>query len=172
MAIRCIALPTERVRELQSGAPDDYGLLPEPRVSDGDGTPCRHCLRHVAAGEAYLVLAYRPFPVPQPYAETGPIFIHAAPCERAEEGAELPPIADGTPDYIVRGYGADDRIVYGTGAVTPTERIGHRAAELFGRPDVAYLHVRSARNNCYQFRIERSREAHASTRTGSAPSAR
>ncbi len=155
MAIRCIALPTERVRELQSGAADDYGLMPERRISDGDGVPCRHCLRHVAAGEAYLVLAYSPFPERQPYAETGPIFLHAGACERAEDGPDLPPISAGTPDYIVRGYGADDRIVYGTGAVTPTECVAARAAELFNRPDVAYIHVRSARNNCYQFRIER-----------------
>jgi hypothetical protein len=155
MTIRCVALPTERVRQFQAGAADDYGLVPERRISDGGGTPCRHCLRHVAAGEAYLVLAYRPFPERQPYAETGPIFLHAGPCERAEDGEALPPIADGTPDYIVRGYGSDDRIVYGTGAVTPTERIASRATELFGRGDVAYIHVRSARNNCYQFRIER-----------------
>lgn len=155
MAIRCIALPTERVRELQAGAADDYGLVPERRISDGGGTPCRHCLRHVAAGDAYLILAYRPFPKRQPFAETGPIFLHAGPCERAEEAEALPPIATGTPDYIVRGYGNDDRIVYGTGAVTPTERIAARAAELFGRDDVAYIHVRSARNNCYQFRLDR-----------------
>ena len=155
MAIRCIALPTERVRQLQAGGADDYGLVPERRISDGDGTPCRHCLRHVAAGETYLVLAYRPFPARQPYAETGPIFLHAGACERAEDGEALPQIADVTPDFIVRGYGTDDRIVYGTGAVTPTELIAARADELFGRSDVAYIHVRSARNNCYQFRIDR-----------------
>jgi len=28
-----------------------------------------------------------------------------------------------SPDYIVRGYGPDDRIVYGTGAVVPTPEI-------------------------------------------------
>ena len=55
----------------------------------------------------------------------------------------------------VRGYGADDRIVYGTGAVTPTSAIVDRAQELFADPAIAYVHVRSARNNCYQCRIER-----------------
>ncbi len=151
MTIRCVALPTERVRELQAGAADDYGLRPERRISDGGGTPCRHCLHHVAAGDAYLVLAYRPFPVPQPYAETGPIFIHAAPCERAEEGADLP-IADGTPElHRPRLRRRPHRLRHGAGR----RQLGGRAAELFGRAEVAYLHVRSARNNCYQFRIER-----------------
>ncbi|HHZ08139.1 MAG TPA: DUF1203 domain-containing protein [Rhizobiales bacterium] len=155
MTIRYIGLPTGRVRQLQSGAPGDYGRVPERRISDGGGTPCRHCPAHIAAGESYLVLAYRPFAARQPFAETGPIFLHAGPCERAAEGEALPPIAAGTPDYIVRGYGSDDRIVSGTGAVTPTVRIAQRAAELFGRANVGYIHVRSARDNCYPFRIER-----------------
>jgi len=153
--IRFKALPTEDVRRLQRGGPDAYGFTPERHVSDGDGVPCRHCLKNVAAGEEYLILAYRPFPELQPYAETGPIFLHARPCERAEEGKALPEMLTSS-DYIVRGYGSDDRIVYGTGAVTPTEEIVSRAEALFERDDVAYLHVRSARNNCYQCRIERS----------------
>lgn len=60
-----------------------------------------------------------------------------------------------SPDYIVRGYGHDDRIVYGTGAVIPVQKISVRAGELLERDDVAYVHVRSARNNCYQCRIDR-----------------
>lgn len=155
MPIRFQALPTDKVRALQNGAPDAYGLKPERHVSDGDGVPCRHCLKEVAADEEYLILAYRPFPELQPYAETGPIFLHAQECERAEAGAALPEMLTSS-DYIVRGYGHDDRIVYGTGAVTPTDRIASRAETLFERSDIAYVHVRSARNNCYQCRIERA----------------
>lgn len=59
-----------------------------------------------------------------------------------------------SPDYIVRGYGSDDRIVYGTGAVTATGDIVARAEHLLSREDIAYVHVRSARNNCYQCRID------------------
>jgi hypothetical protein len=154
MPIKFRALPTEDVRALQRGGPDAYGFMPERRVSDGDGVPCRHCLKNVAAGEDYLILAYRPFPVLQPYAETGPIFLHARECERAEDGEDIPEMLTST-DYIVRGYGHDDRIVYGTGAVVPTAEIPARAAALLERSDVAYVHTRSARNNCYQCRIER-----------------
>jgi hypothetical protein len=149
------ALPTEIVRALQAGAADAYGMPPERKISDGDGVPCRHCLSNVDAGDTYLVLAYRPFPALQPYAETGPIFLHAEACERAAETDALPELFGRTAAYIVRGYSDDDRIVYGTGAVVPTAEIADRAAELMARPDVAYLHMRSAKNNCYQCRIER-----------------
>ncbi|MEI9410304.1 DUF1203 domain-containing protein [Mesorhizobium sp. B2-5-4] len=155
MTIQFTALPTEDVRALQRGGPDAYGQTPERKISDGDGMPCRHCLRNIAAGDVYLILAYRPFPNPQPYAETGPIFLHAQECERAA-GAGLPPEILDSPDYIVRGYGSDDRIVYGSGGVIPTQAIAARAETLFEREDIAYVHVRSARNNCYQCRIERA----------------
>jgi Protein of unknown function (DUF1203) len=156
MLIRFSALPTDTVRALQHGGVDAYGLVPERRISDGDGVPCRHCLRNVSAGKAYLVLAYRPFPVLQPYAETGPIFLCAEECDRPPEADIMPSMFKPTPDYIVRGYDHADRIVYGTGAVVPTGQICGRAHELLAREDIAYLHMRSARNNCYQCRIDRA----------------
>ena len=149
------ALPTDTVRALQAGGPDAYGMTPERKISDGDGVPCRHCLRNVDAGEPYVVLAYRPFPTLQPYAETGPIFLHAKACERASASDSLPELFSKTATYIVRGYSADDRIVYGTGSVVPTAEIPARAEALLNRSDIAYLHMRSAKNNCYQCRIER-----------------
>ena len=55
----------------------------------------------------------------------------------------------------MRGYGQDDRIVYGSGGVVPTSAIVTRALDLLADPQIAYLHVRSARNNCYQCRIDK-----------------
>ncbi len=151
--MRYVAIPTEVVRAYQAGGADANGQSPERKVSDGGGNPCRHCLQMIPEGAGMLVLAHRPFPAPQPYAEVGPIFLCADPC--AAGGGEAQPEALASPDYIVRGYGADDRIVYGTGGVTPTKAIPARAGELFDDPRVAYVHVRSARNNCYQVRIDR-----------------
>ncbi|MBW6420206.1 DUF1203 domain-containing protein [Rhizobium sp. XQZ8] len=154
MTIAFIALPTSDVEHLRNGGADAYGRLPETRVSNGPGYPCRHCLKNIDAGEDVLVLAYRPFPELQPYAETGPIFLHKTDCRRYAAEEILPPVLS-SPEYIVRGYGADDRIVYGSGAVTLTEKIAARAEELLARADIAYVHVRSARNNCYQCRIDK-----------------
>ena len=151
--MRYVAIPTEIARHYQSGGADANGQLPERAVSDGGGNPCRHCLGMIPEGAGMLILAHRPFPAPQPYAELGPIFLCADPCARGG-GVERPEML-ASPDYIVRGYGKDDRIVYGTGRVVASEAIPARATELFADPRVAYLHVRSARNNCYQCRIDR-----------------
>lgn len=154
MPIRFQPLPTNLVRALQAGAPDANGQVPERIVATGGGNPCRHCLAMIPEGAGMLVLAHRPFPAPQPYAEVGPIFLCADPCA-AGGGPELPAMLN-SPDYIVRGYGVNDRIVYGTGGVVATGDIPVRASVLLADPGVAYVHVRSARNNCYQVRIERA----------------
>lgn len=153
-AMRFVAIPTEIVRAYQRGGPDANGQVPERKLSDGGGNPCRHCLKMIAPGAGMLVLAHRPFPAPQPYAEIGPIFLCADECE-AGGGADVPEML-ASPDYILRGYGTDDRIVYGTGAVVPTARLKAEAAARFEDPGVSYLHVRSARNNCFQLRIARA----------------
>jgi hypothetical protein len=155
--MRYVALPTQIVRHYQAGGADANGQAPERVVAEGKGNPCRHCLRMIPEGAGMLILAHRPFPVPQPYAEVGPIFLCADACERG--GGETLPEMLASPDYIVRGYGADDRIVYGSGGVVRREAIPARAGALFADPGIAYLHVRSARNNCYQVRIERGRGA-------------
>ncbi len=150
------ALPTEEVRAYQAGGTDAYGNAPERAVSDGQGNPCRHCLQHIPKDAEMLILAHRPFAETQPYAETGPIFLCANPCERHEDAEEFPAVLTSSPDYLIKGYGNDDRIVYGTGVVTPTDQMDEAIRNIFGRPDIAYIHVRSARNNCYQARIDRA----------------
>lgn len=154
-SIRFVAMPTDIVTALQGGGPDANGQIPERAISDGDGVPCRHCLQQVEAGAPYLILAHRPFTAIQPYAECGPIFLHAGRCERHAESEVLPAIL-GSPQYILRGYNAQERIIYGTGQVTPTAEIVTQAAALLACPDVAFVHVRSATNNCFQCRIERA----------------
>jgi hypothetical protein len=151
--MRFSPIPTPLVRAYQSGGLDANGQVPERQISDGDGNPCRHCLHLIPKGAGMLVLAHRPFPAPQPYAEVGPIFLCADACE-AGGGAAMPQILE-SPAYIVRGYGPDDRIVYGTGAVVATETLPEEAARRLEDPRIAYVHVRSARNNCFQVRIDR-----------------
>ncbi len=148
------ALPTDLVTALRHGAPDANGQPAERQISNGAGNPCRHCLQNIPKGAEMLVLAHRPFPALQPYAETGPIFLCVEPCERYE-GKDVPPILTSSPDYLIKGYGTGDRIVYGTGAVVPSEDVATRIDAIFDNPDIAYVHIRSARNNCYQARADR-----------------
>ncbi|MEL6767300.1 MAG: DUF1203 domain-containing protein [Pseudomonadota bacterium] len=153
--IRFDPMPTDAARALQAGGPDANGQPAERKVSDGDGNPCRHCLREIPAGREMLVLAWRPFSTCQPYAETGPVFLCADACT-AHAGASVPEVLRTSPRYMMRGYGDDERIVYGTGAVVPAGEIVAQAADILSRPDIAFVHVRSASNGCFQCAIRRA----------------
>ena len=148
------ALPTEVATAYRSGGLDAFGNLPERKISDGNANPCRHCLRDIPAGDEMLVLAHKPFAGTHPYAEVGPIFLCAKACPRGG-GEALPEVLRTSPDYLIKGYSRADRIVYGTGIVSPTAELQDRLQAIFEDPEVAYIHVRSARNNCYQARIDR-----------------
>ena len=152
--LRVLPIPPAILRALRAGGPDANGRPPERTVSDGGGNPCRCCLHDIPEGAPMLVLAHRPFATLQPYAEVGPVFVCAGECA-PWRGDGLPPVLAARPAHVLRGYGAGERIVYGTGGIVATRALGTRASALLARPDVAFLHVRSAVNGCFLCRIGR-----------------
>ena len=150
-------LPTPYVTAMREGAPDIHAQPAERAISSGKGTPCRHCLEIIREGKEMLILAARPFPNLHPYAEAGPIFLCADTCTAWSGGPDtLPEILTVSPTYLMKAYDARDRIIFGSGQITPQAEIATYATALLDRPEVAYVHVRSATNNCYLARISRA----------------
>ena len=44
-------IATDIVSAYRAGGLDANGQLPERHISDGNGTPCRHCLAMIAKGQ-------------------------------------------------------------------------------------------------------------------------
>lgn len=151
--LRVRGIPTAHADALRAGSPDAHGQAPLRAAAQGSGNPCRHCLQLIAEGDTKLVLAYRPFDRAQPYAETGPIFLHAADCPRYEADA-LPAWFAHLSPALVRGYDANDWIVYETGQVVSGQTLADACRAILAREDVAYVHIRS-KFNCFQCRVER-----------------
>lgn len=152
LAVR--GIPTDHARALRRGGPDAHGQPPLSTVAEGAANPCRHCLQLIREGDRKLVLAYRPFDTPQPYAETGPIFLHEADCPRHDADA-LPAWFAYLSPALVRGYDARDWIVYETGRVVDGRELADACRAILARPDVAYVHIRS-KFNCFQCVVERA----------------
>ncbi|MEM5472642.1 DUF1203 domain-containing protein [Hoeflea sp. AS60] len=159
MHIKFEPMDKATAEHLRSGGADANGNAPERRISDGTGVPCRCCMQMVGKGEPYLIAAWRPFTATHAYAETGPVFLHADLCTPAPiEQDQLPAFLQ-SPDYILRGYDADQRTIYGTGGVVKLSEIEARLEELLTSPGVEAVHIRSSRNNCYHCKAVRAETA-------------
>ena len=156
MPLKFKALPTSDVRRIQAGGPDANGQAARRKISDGHGNPCRHCLTEIAEGKEMLVLAYRPFPAPQPYAEIGPIFLCAEECSRHEDSSAPAQMFGNYGRVLLRGYTCEHQILYRTGQIVEVADLEKAAERILENVEVSYIHMRSASNNCYQCRIERA----------------
>ena len=157
MSLHFHALPTDTVRKLQQGGTDAYGNTPEKNISDGGGNPCRHCLSDIPEGKGMLILAHRPFAELQPYAECGPIFLCEEECDAPSDPSAQPDYFSKRNNVLLKGYTADERIKYGTGQIVPPDQIRSASETILSDPDVAFVDIRSATNNCYQCRITGSK---------------
>ncbi len=121
-------------------------------LRDGKHHQCRVCLTLSQPDEGVILFAHQPFDSKQPYAETGPIFIHERDC-LPYQNAEVYPPEFPRSAVVLRAYNEKDQIV---GATAVGERLVEEViAELFADSVIAYLHARNLGYGCYMFRIER-----------------
>ncbi len=147
-------LPGDVVKKIHQSRLDANNQPLEVHTSDGNGNLCRHCLQMIGEGDEYYILAHRPFTVTQPYAEMGPIFLHVKNCSEYEDSGGTPEALTNKDNLLLRGYDEDERIVYGTGGIVPTQNIREHAEKLLQLDRVSFVHIRSANYNCYQARID------------------
>lgn len=133
-----------------AGAPDIARVVVATPLS----SPCRHCLRDGAPGEAMLLFRYASVD-DGPYAESGPVFAHEAACERAVESADaLPEMTAARELVVVRAYDGRDWIH--SARLVPGREAADAVTQMFTNADIAYAHVRSATNGCFTYRVERA----------------
>lgn len=113
--------------------------------------PCRHCLKWGNVGERMVLFPFASIPPGHPYSESGPIFVHADPCERYCATDEYP--ADFREGRAVRAYNSQHEMIAaevanGLGPEVLIERF-------LQMPETAFIHIRSATRGCYTMGIER-----------------
>jgi hypothetical protein len=150
--LRVRGIATEEAFRLRNLEPDANGQVPVEMISDGKSNPCRHCLGLIAEGEKMLLLGYRPFEQLQPYAETGPIFLHQDECERYDN-ERFPAWFDHFDPAIIRGYNEKHFIRYDTGKAVAGKELSAACQNILCDESVAYVHIRS-KFNCFQCRVD------------------
>ena len=87
----------------------------------------------------------------KPYSESGPIFVHAEPCERYASTDVYP--SDFREGRVVRAYNSQHDMI---AAEVPNEAGPEAVIERFLENDeTAFVHVRSVTRGCYTMEVER-----------------
>jgi hypothetical protein len=154
-AFRVDAIPADELDRLRANGVDDFGNPLEPRVvRQSGGTPLRCCLREADAGERVVLIAYQPSAVGGPYAEVGPVFVHAERCD-GYDATDRYPEGFRQRQQLLRAYDARGRQV--ENVIVDGVRAEFAIKDLLDRHDVAFLHSRNVLAGCYMFAITRDR---------------
>ena len=99
-----------------------------------------------------ILFPYTAIPPGHPYSETGPVFVHAEPCERYSATHEYP--NDLRRGRAFRAYNArydmiDAEVANGSEPEGVVEK-------LLQNPETAFVDARSVTRGCYTFRIQRA----------------
>ena len=131
-----------------AGAPDHEVIT----VDAPTGYPCRHCLQWAKPGERVILFPYASVPPDRPYAESGPIFVHAEACPRYAATDEYP--TNFRSHRVLRAYDAANDMI--DAVVVANDQPEPVIAQLLQNPETAFLQARSVTRGCYTFRIERA----------------
>ena len=148
------AIPAHELDTVRTSLVDEAGNRLSCRVETDGRAPLRCCLRLSREGERLLLIAYTPPGSAGPYAERGPVFVHAEVCPGYDSPGTYPAELSDRPQ-VVRAYDHEGRIADGV-----LTRDGEEAARvisaLLGRPEVALVHLRNVGYGCYNFAVRRA----------------
>jgi hypothetical protein len=155
-AFRISAIPPQTLDRIRDAGNDDFGNPLHAFVDEEGGSPLRCCLRPAAAGERLMLIAYQPFSRPGPYAEVGPIFVHAEQCAGYTEPAKYPVGYRSWKTMVFRPYHFDGRMSYPALAMVDGPQAEQAIDTIFADPTIEMIHTRNVHAGCYMFAIHRA----------------
>ena len=144
-------IPAGELDKIRAAGMDEAGNRLTPQADPEGGDPLRCCLRETRPGEQVLLIAYTPPGTAGAYAERGPVFIHADPCEGYTTPDRYPPGLSHR-QQVVRAYDQDGQIADGILAGDGEQALAV-IQQLLARPDVALVHLRNVGYGCYNFTV-------------------
>ena len=145
------AIPAGELARIRAAGHDLAGN-PFTSRDAGGGEPLRCCLRPARPEERIALIAYQPTGTAGAYVETGPVFVHAQPCEGYPTDGGWPP---GFRDrqQVLRAYDAAGRIADAILVEGAEAEVG--IAKLLADPEHLVVHSRNVLYGCYMFAISR-----------------
>jgi hypothetical protein len=153
--LNVVAIEPGRLADMRRRAADEHGNEWAPFSARG-WEPLRCCLSVAVEGVPIVLISYQPLDGPSPWAEVGPVFVHAHACD-GYRTPDVVPSELAVGPRLLRTYHADGsldyehiRVVDDGAPVEPVIR------DLFATTDVAFVHARSVQAQCFTFAVHRA----------------
>jgi hypothetical protein len=150
--LRILAIDPDRLDAMRVAGNDGHGnpLVAYPALG---WEPMRCCLHVADVGESIVLISYAPFADPSPWAEVGPVFIHAEACGGYEPASGLPAELRTGP-RVLRTYRPDRTLNYEDIAFVERDiDIEPALRDVLSRPDVDEVHVRASLSQCFTYAV-------------------
>ena len=154
---KIVPLSSEYAKKIRENNKDDFGNKVIEEIATGKG-PCRVSLKPFIVGQDLrLLISHSPFAVDNAFNQPGPVFIHKKDVAAYSDIHRFPPEikADKESFHLTLiGYNKVQMMVF-------TQLVGDDDVDLLipkifeERPDIEYLHARSAEACCFICKIER-----------------
>jgi len=154
---KIVPLSREYANKIREKKKDDFGHGVIEQLATGKG-PCRVSLKPFKVGQdVRLLISHSPFIVDNAFNQPGPVFIHKKDVEAYSDIHRFPPEikADKESFHLTLiGYSKEQMMVF-------TQLVGDDDVDLLipkifeDRPEVEYLHARSAEASCFICKVER-----------------
>lgn len=153
-----IAIDPDRLHAMRVRGRDEHGNAWVPHAAEG-GEPLRCCLTEAHAGVPIALISYQPLAGPSPWAEVGPVFVHAERCRGYRTPDIVPPGLDVGP-RVLRTYNAANELDYDhIRLLGDGEPVAPALREIFATTDVATVHVRAVQAQCFTYAVASTRAA-------------
>lgn len=142
-----------RLTAIRARGQDEFGNAFTTYDATGDGEPLRCCLRNARADERIALISWAPFTAVSPWREVGPVYVHGVECE-GWTGPSLPPELRRGPS-LLRTYREDGTMNYEQNTLVHDQDLEALLVELLDGPEVATVHVRTVRPQCFLYAVTR-----------------
>ena len=142
-----------RLDAVRRAGEDGWGNAFTPYRATGDGEPLRCCLRFAHAGESIALISFAPFTDVSPWREVGPVYVHGERCPGPDEPGVPGGLSRGP--LVLRTYRADGSMDYEHNTLVGAQDVQPMLEDLLAEPDVATVHVRTVRPQCFLYAVTR-----------------
>ena len=154
---KIVPLSREYANKIKGNNRDNFGHEVIEQIATGKG-PCRVSLKPFIVGQnVRLLISHSPFAVDNAFNQPGPVFIHKKDVEPYSDIYRFPPEIKTDKESFhltLIGYTKEQMMTF-------TQLVGDDDVDLLipkifeERPDIEYLHARSAEASCFICKIER-----------------